>query len=72
MPRKLQVLVSKKLLLFKKDPFHPSLKNHALHGQMQHLRAISITRNIRIIFEEYDNYAIVLMLDIGSHNRLYE
>lgn len=38
---------------------------------MKNKRAISITGNIRIIFEEYDNYAVVLMLEIGNHPRIY-
>lgn len=55
---------------FYRNPF-PSLKNHALKGEMNGRRAISITGDIHIIFEEHDNYILVIMLDIGTHNQVY-
>jgi len=56
---------------FYQDPFDPSLKNHPLHGGMSGRRSISVTGDVRIIFEEYDNYVLVIMLDIGTHNQVY-
>ena len=72
LPRNLRQKVRTTEQLFKREPFHPSLQNHTLHGQLKHLRSISVTNDVRIIFEEFDNYAIVLMLDVGSHNRVYK
>jgi len=57
---------------FTKDPFTPSLKNHALTGRMQHLRSISVTGNIRVIFQEFDDYTLVLFLEIGGHGKVYK
>ena len=56
---------------FMKNPFDKSLENHRLRGKLKGMRAFSITRDIRIIFEEHDNYMTVIMLDIGTHNRVY-
>lgn len=56
---------------FIEDPFDPSLHNHALRGRQLGRRAISVTGDIRIIFEEYNNYMFVLMLDVGTHNQVY-
>jgi len=68
---KLQDDVLRVIELFKTDPFSASLKNHPLKGPMRGRRAISITGDVRIIFEEHDNYVVVVMLDIGSHNQVY-
>lgn len=56
---------------FEKNPFDPVLKNHALTGNLIGKRAFSIAGDMRIIFEEFDNYVLVIMLDIGTHNQVY-
>lgn len=64
---KVDVIVGK----FRNNPRDISLKNHALKGGMSGRRAISVTGDMRIIFEEYDNYVLVIMLDVGTHNQIY-
>lgn len=56
---------------FTKNPLNPLLKNHALVGGLSGKRAFSVTGDARIIFEEYDNYILVIMFDIGTHNQVY-
>ena len=56
---------------FYRNPFDPLLRNHALKGDMVGRRAISVTGDVRIIFEEHDNYVLVIMLDVGTHNQIY-
>lgn len=56
---------------FCKNPLDPVLKNHPLSGKLSDKRAFSVTGNIRIIFEECDNYILVIMLDVGTHNQVY-
>ncbi len=56
---------------FQVDPFDPILRNHPLKGSMQGKRSFSVTGDIRIIFEEYESYTLVLMLDVGTHNQVY-
>lgn len=60
------------LKLFAKNPFNMVLKNHSLSGHLTGKRAISVTGNLRIIFEEYNNYTVVLMLNTGTHTQVYE
>lgn len=56
---------------FSKNPFDPKLRNHALVGRLAGQRAISVMGDMRIIFEEHDNYVLVVMLDVGTHNQVY-
>jgi len=73
--RKLPVRIQEKVRLvigvFAENPQEPSLRNHALVGRLIGLRAFSVTNDIRIIFEERDGYAVVLMLDVGGHVKVY-
>ena len=61
---KLKDKVIKTVTQFTENPFAPQLKNHALKGDMQNSRAISVTSDIRIVFQEYDGYVVVIFLDV--------
>jgi len=69
--KKLRKRVYEKTALFLKNPFDEQLQNHALQGPLQGKRAIKVTGDYRIIFEEIDNYILVIMLDVGTHNQVY-
>ncbi len=56
---------------FEKNPHNPTLRNHALHGNMDGLRTISVTPDIRIVFQQYHDYIVVLFFDVGTHSQLY-
>lgn len=72
---KLQPQIKKKVTAiiqqFAKNPFDPKLRNHALSGRLVGQRAISVMGDMRIIFEEHNNYILVVMLDVGTHNQVY-
>ena len=68
---KLQKKVRQKVEIFETNPHHHQLYNHALQGQLKGKRAIAITGDLRIIFEEHDNYTLVIMLDVGTHSQVY-
>jgi len=56
--------------LFLLDKMNPILKDHALTGKKQGLRAFSIAGDLRIIYiEAKDSFEF---LDIGSHNQVYK
>lgn len=57
--------------IFKHNPYDPRIGNHALSGKMKGQRAFSVTGDVRIVFEEYDQYVFVLFLTIGSHPQVY-
>ena len=56
---------------FRKDPFAPALKNHPLKGPMKGARAISAGFDLRIIFEEHEGYAVLLVIAVGTHGDVY-
>lgn len=56
--------------IFSKDPFHPILNNHRLHGKLKGRNSINITGDIRTIYEQVSK-DIVLFLTIANHNNLY-
>lgn len=64
--------VDKAILIFRKNPLDPSLHNHTLKGQLKGQRSISAGYDLRLIFEERDGYTIVTMIDVGSHESVYE
>lgn len=51
------------------NPFDPSLHTHALSGGLKGKYACSLTYDLRVIFNLYDD--IVHLLDIGSHDEVY-
>lgn len=69
--RSIQEKIDSTLAIFSKDPFNKSLKNHALKDNLKGKRALRVTGNMRIIFEEYGKYIKVVMLDVGTHNQVY-
>jgi len=72
---KLQLQIKKKVIHtiqeFAKDPFNVKLRNHSLSGNLAGKRAISVMGDMRIIFEEHNNYILVIMLDVDTHNQVY-
>ena len=62
----LQKKVTATIALFEQEPFHPKLNNHILHGELFPRRALSVTGNVRLIFLEYDQYALVIFTDVGT------
>lgn len=57
--------------VFMSNPYHSSLYNHSLKGRLKGLRSISAGFDVRIVFQEKDNYFEVLFLSVGSHNQVY-
>jgi mRNA interferase YafQ len=56
--------------LFQEYPKHSGLKIHKLSGKMDGLYAFWVTNKVRIIFLPKEN--IVLFLDIGTHDEVYD
>ena len=52
------------------NPRDKSLRNHSLKGVLLGKRSISAGSNLRIIFEEFNEYTLVIFLDLGKHNRV--
>ncbi len=63
--------VSEALKLFRKNPYDPQLENHPLHGKQRCRRAVSAGGDLRIIFLERNNYEVVQLITVGTHNQVY-
>ena len=63
---KLQNKVFKTIDIFIDNPYHKSLHNHSLSGNLRGKRAISVSGDLRIIFQEFDSYTLVIFLDLGT------
>lgn len=59
------------LLVFQKDPFHPSLHNHRLAGKRKGIRAISAGFALRILYREEGYHFVVFLLETGRHSQVY-
>ena len=66
-----QGAVDKALALFQADPHNKALRNHSLGGNRDRVRSIDARHDLRILFVEQDGYAVVFMIDVGTHSQLY-
>lgn len=71
LPKKLKEKTIVAIQKFSKNPFDKILRNHPLQGRLSGKRAFSVTGDMRVIFEEQENYILVIMLDVGTHNQIY-
>ncbi len=68
---KYQKLVESVLVKFVENHFDASLRNHKLKGKYFGLNSIDVANDLRIIFREEGDYAIVLLIRVGKHSQLY-
>ena len=66
-----QASIDAAILLFYKNPFDPKLRNHPLKGEYKNCNSIDAAFDLRIIFKQENNYVVVILLKVGSHNQLY-
>lgn len=59
------------LALLELDPFHPSLRLHALEGRLAGLHAISINLQYRITLELELREQEIVFVSVGSHGEVY-
>lgn len=70
LPKTIQKRALTKELIFRENPFHPSLRLHKLKGKLEGLWSISVNMQYRIIFKPLEN-STVLFVSIGVH-AIYE
>lgn len=66
-----RIKVDEAILLFEKNPHDPLLKNHALTGKLSGKRSIAAGFDLRIVFVVEGDYAVAIMLAVGTHNKVY-
>lgn len=66
LPKNIQRVVDRKDALFRKNPYHPSLRTHKLKGPLKNLWSFYVTKSYRVLFE-FLNKNKVIFYDIGTH-----
>jgi addiction module RelE/StbE family toxin len=68
--KELSKVFDEKLLLFEKEPYHPSLDTHKLSGKLKGFWAFTIAYDCRVIFDlvEPDK---AMLIDVGKHDEVY-
>lgn len=62
---------AKTLALLEIDPFHPSLRLHALQGRLTGLHSVSINLQYRITLELELRGGEIILVSVGSHGEVY-
>ncbi len=62
----------KTLQLLELNPFHPSLRLHALRGRLQGIHAVSINLSHRITLEMVISEEEIILIHIGDHHAVYD
>lgn len=66
LPKQIRDDFDKKITVFAKEPYHPSLRTHKLKGKFQECRAFYLQDGYRVLFD-FSGSDNVDLLDIGSH-----
>ena len=61
----------KTLQLLEANPFHPSLRLHALSGKLQGIHSISINLSYRITLELLIQDGQIIPINVGDHDAVY-
>ncbi|MHB0973482.1 MAG: type II toxin-antitoxin system RelE/ParE family toxin [Acidobacteriaceae bacterium] len=61
----------KTLQLLEANPFHPSLRLHALSGRLQGVHSVSINLSYRITLELLIQDGQIILVNVGDHDAVY-
>jgi plasmid maintenance system killer protein len=67
LPKDLQKIAIKKILLFENNPFHPSLHTHKLKGPLSKFWSFYVNKNFRVLFRFLKNNEVIYY-DIDTHD----
>jgi len=59
------------LQLLEANPFHPSLRLHALSGKLQSMHSVSINLSYRITLELLIQDGQIIPINVGDHDTVY-
>jgi addiction module RelE/StbE family toxin len=68
-PREIKVAFVETLQLFRDDPVHPALRNHALTGKYAGFRSIDVTGDWRALYRAGTER--IIFTELGTHPQLY-
>lgn len=61
----------KTLKLLELNPYHPSLRLHALKGKLKELSSVSINISYRITLQMIIIEKEIILVDVGHHHQVY-
>lgn len=61
----------KTMQILRENPYHPSLRLHKLHGELNEYYSVSINIEYRIIMDFIVVDKIIIPLNIGTHDEVY-
>ncbi|MRH77184.1 plasmid stabilization protein [Spiribacter sp. C176] len=61
----------KTLQILEVNPFHPSLRLHALQGRLMGLSSVSINISYRLTLELLIDDKEIILVNVGSHETVY-
>ena len=67
----LEKTYGKALALLEANPYHPSLRLHALKGRLQGLHSISINLSFRVTIEVIITDKEIILINVGDHDQAY-
>ena len=67
LPKNLQKIAVRKILLFENNPSHPGLNTHKLKGPLSGFWSFYINKNFRVLFRFLKNNEVIYY-DIDTHN----
>lgn len=67
----LQTQYLKTLQLLELNPYHPSLRLHALTGRLKGVHSVSINLSYRITLEMLISESEIVLLNVGDHQTVY-
>ncbi|OIO50032.1 MAG: hypothetical protein AUJ34_00035 [Parcubacteria group bacterium CG1_02_41_12] len=67
LPPPIQENFAKRIEIFQKDPYYPSLETHKLHSALGLYYAFYLKDGFRVLFE-FQNNNTVLLINVGSHD----
>jgi addiction module RelE/StbE family toxin len=68
-PREIRVAFLETLQLYRDDPDHPSLRNHALKDKYAGFRSVDVTGDWRALYRRERER--IIFVELGTHDQLY-
>lgn len=63
--------VNEALALFIADRNNPALRDHPLKGKLKKLRSFSAAWDLRLIYQEKNEFLTIVLINVGTHNQVY-
>lgn len=67
LPKNLQKIAARKLILFEENSFHPGLNTHKLKGELSTFWSFYVNDNFRVMFRFLKNNEVIYY-DIDTHD----